>query len=223
MNMDWLLWQLADSAFPLGSFAHSGGVEAAVRQGALRAADLPAFVKALLQQSAAGSLPLLFAAHREPAQFAAIDCFCDAFLSNHVANRASRAQGGAMITAAGRIFSTGPLDPLNRLQQQVREERLAAHFPPVFGAIGHALGLAEEQCGRLHLFLVLRGAISSAVRLGVIGPMEGQRIQVELADYAEPLIARARNVPLEDVAQTSPIIDMLQANQDRLYSRLFQS
>jgi urease accessory protein len=33
---DWLLWQLADSAFPTGGFAHSGGLEAAWQHGEIR-------------------------------------------------------------------------------------------------------------------------------------------------------------------------------------------
>ncbi|MDB5296990.1 MAG: putative urease accessory protein UreF, partial [Phycisphaerales bacterium] len=36
---DWLLWQLVDSAFPTGGFAHSGGVEAAWQHGRLRDGD----------------------------------------------------------------------------------------------------------------------------------------------------------------------------------------
>lgn len=29
MPSDWIAWQLCDSAFPAGAFAHSGGLEAA--------------------------------------------------------------------------------------------------------------------------------------------------------------------------------------------------
>ena len=47
----WLLWQLADSAFPTGGFAHSGGLEAAWQHGEVRNRnDLSTFIEAGLSQ-----------------------------------------------------------------------------------------------------------------------------------------------------------------------------
>ena len=218
--MNWLLLQLADSAFPVGSFAHSNGVEAAAQHGVFHNEPIADFIRALLHQTVKGALPILFAAHREPANFAEIDEFCDAFLSNHVTNRASRAQGAATLAAARRIFAPPSLEALH---QQIRDEKLSGHLAPIFGATMRSLGIDEEACGQLSLFTTLRGAISSAVRLGVIGPLEAQRIQASLADEAAALVAPARKIPMDAAAQTSPFLDMLQANQDRLYSRLFQS
>ena len=219
--MDWLLWQLADSAFPVGAFAHSAGVEAAAQLGAVTDGNsIREFFLALLRQTAKAALPFLFAAYRDPGGLAEIDLFCDAFLSNHVANRASRAQGGAVLTAARRIFSPPALEEIHR---QIRAENLPGHLPGIFGVVGQTLGIDEERCGHLFLFTTLRGANSSAVRLGIIGPMEAQRIQWELSEFAATLVNPARETPMQLAAQTAPFLDLLQANQDRLYSRLFQS
>ncbi len=69
----------------------------------------------------------------------------------------------------------------------------------------------------------LRGWISAAVRLNIVGPLEGQTIQHQLADAAEAVATRFGEVALDDVAQTAPLLDLWQGTQDRLYSRLFQS
>jgi len=64
---DWLLWQLADSAFPTGGFAHSSGLEAAWHHGELRnSAELASFVDASLRQFGRSALPFTLAAYAEP-------------------------------------------------------------------------------------------------------------------------------------------------------------
>ena len=64
---EWLIWQLADSAFPAGSFAHSCGLEAAWQAGEVRDVDgLRQFVREVIWQAGRGSLPLLTSAHRMP-------------------------------------------------------------------------------------------------------------------------------------------------------------
>ena len=97
------------------------------------------------------------------------------------------------------------------------------HLAPTFGAVAGCLTLPEEAAAAAYLFVLLRGTVSAAVRLGIVGPMGAQRVQHRLCERFPAAIAVGRATPPEDVAQTAPLIDLLQGNQGRLYSRLFQS
>ena len=50
--LTWRLWQLVDSSFPTGAFAHSGGLEAASHVGLLPAADVATLEAWLAAQAA---------------------------------------------------------------------------------------------------------------------------------------------------------------------------
>ena len=208
-SVDWLLWQLADSAFPTGGFAHSGGLEAAYQNGEVRnRGDLREFLEAALEQAARGALPFVAAAF--DGQFARADQLCEAFTTSHVANRASRLQGRAFLNAALRAFPDLRIDP-----------PATGHLAPVSGALFAALGLDRLAALRLYLFTQLRGWTSAAVRLNIVGPLEAQSIQAALAPRAESLLHG--DFALESAVQTAPILEIFQAGHDRLYSRLFQS
>ena len=209
---DWLIWQLVDSAFPAGGFAHSFGLEAAWQQGEVDAASLPAFVRDAVAQAGHSSLPFVMAAHDDPRSLALIDDRCDAFLRNPVANRASRVQGRAWAGTAARSFPAADI-------------RAAGfrHFAPIFGAALQALGVERSEAARMLLFGAARGTLSAAVRLGIVGTNEAQRVLAERGEDLDRTIRRCGDLAIDDAAQTSPLIDLWQASHDRLYSRLFLS
>src|SRR5690348_1024477 len=154
---NWLIWQLADSAFPTGGFAHSLGLEAAWQLGEVRSSeDLVQFVRTHLSQSGRSSLPFVNEAFHEAKPFAYLDRMCDAFLSNHVANRASRAQGQAFLFTAAQAFDS---DLLKDFRESVLREKLPGHFAPVFGTVLRLLKITHTMCVRLFLFMSLRGLL----------------------------------------------------------------
>jgi urease accessory protein len=214
----WIVLQLADSAFPTGGFAHSAGLEAALQAGEL--VSVERFSTELVDQLAHGSLPIIAAVHDEPARLAELDAFTRATLWSHVASRASRTQGRALLDVAARSFRH---DTLVEARARLSRNELDGHLAPTYGFVTRALGVPRDEALATFLHLGLRAVLSAAVRLGCIGPSEGQALHHRLHPALDAALARARTLRVEDVAQTAPLVELVQATHDRLYSRLFQS
>lgn len=218
---DWMLWQLADSAFPTGGFAHSSGLEAAWRYGEVSdRVELEYFIEASLIQLGHGSLPFMTAAYHDPPRMIELDLLCESFTLNHVANRSSRSQGRALLASAQRIFG---LPGLPAPHQTRTRQSLCGHLAPVFGVVTRSLDVGFAAACRLFLFLHVRGLVASAVRLGIVGPLEGQALLRAFGPRTEVILQRCQNLTLDEIAQVSPLLDLWQGAHDRLYSRLFQT
>lgn len=216
----WRVWQLVDSALPTGGFAHSGALEAMAQLGLVAGgAGVRRMMAEALWQAGYGVLPFVRAAHESPNALGELDALCDVFTASHVANRASRAQGRALLDTGARIFP----DELGALREQARRERLALHLGPAAGVALRALELDGETSQAVLLHWTLRGVASAAVRLGLIGPFEAQRLQAGAEETLTAVLTRCGALGLDDAAQTAPLVEAAGMGHDALYSRLFQS
>jgi len=230
--MDWIALQLADASFPTGGFAHSGGLEAALQAGALEGRDaLADFLDDALWQAGHLTLPFVAAAHdcgrmaraacaTWPSAFVALDEAHDAAMRSPVANRASRSQGRAHLDACVRAFGCRALLDL---RESARTARSPRHLAPVLGATLAVLGVARDDSLQLHLHATARSVVASAVRLGVVGPGEAQRLQASSAATQRAVLVECAGLEPAAQCQSAPLLDLLGAGHDRLYSRLFTS
>jgi urease accessory protein len=219
--MRWHIMQIADSAFPTGGFAHSGGLEAAVHLGEARTPPaLEAYVVAHVWNTGHASLPFVAAAHDDPRRVPALDAGIDAMLSNHVANRASRTQGRTFLATCERVFDERRVI---ELAQHARRTDAPSHLAPAFGAVLRALGGDRRETLCLYLYLALRGAVSAAVRIGVAGPHEAQRLQRRHGATLDAVVSCCEGLTPDEAAIVSPVADLMGATHELLYSRLFQS
>ena len=121
------------------------------------------------------------------------------------------------------------------------------HFPVVFGVVCGLLHVSKELVDRMFLKMFTRDLVSAAVRLGIVGPIEGVRVQARSFEQLERLLRTdtrqlsIANTDRSDASsedwsdgcirfyknikptQTAPTIDLLQSRHDQLYSRLFNS
>ena len=218
---NWTTWQLIDASFPGGGFAHSGGLEAAWRRGVVQTGgDLERFVQDSLVQSGRGLVPFLLEAHGARQAIDAVDADCHAWLSNHVANKASRTLGRSFLAAAEAAFGR---EELAELRETIVSGSSPGHYAVVFGHTAGLLGLARNRTAEVFLYIQLRDMISAAVRLNVVGPLFGQGLLYRLGPFVEQFTEDCADRPPERAAQTAPVIELISQTHDRLYTRLFQS
>ena len=219
MTLSWTVMQLADSAFPMGGFAHSGGLEAAVQTG--RVTDAPAlraWVRDAVWQIGYGGLGFVTSIYAGT-PLSHLDDRADLFLTNAVANRASRTQGRALLDSAATAF---PRECV-AVREQARQAAVRFHYAPVFGVVCNAVRITLDEAHRMLLSLGVRAGLSAAVRLGIAGTLETQRMLHELQPLLEQVVARCAGFTVDDVAQTAPLADLIGSLHERLNARMFQS
>jgi urease accessory protein len=213
---NWLLLQLTDATFPSGGFAHSAGLEAALVLGAIEPTATASFLDASLRQIGRSALPFVRATALDPSSLPSVDAACDCTLPLLAPNRASRAQGRALASAAARVWES-----LSSIAEHGRSG--PAHHAPIFGAVYGALGIDLDATLAAYLHGAARGILSAGVRLGLLGPLEAQRLHADRAPLFDEILDRARGLRIADAAQTAPLIEIFAALHERLDGRMFQS
>lgn len=219
----WHLWQILDSAFPTGSFGHSLGLEAAVAARLVTdPASLDDFLRASMHQAAYGTVPVAAAIVRDPPRFPDADALCDRMILQPLARRSSLALGRGLFGAFARVrpapsHDGPPGDPFDRH----RTYDGPRHYPAVFGLVMASLSADPRTTADAVLFCQARSVLAASVRLGIIGPLQAQKLQHDATDLAHTLAQTTHTLGLDDAAQTAPLLEIVAGGHDRLYSRMF--
>lgn len=238
MDETFILLLLADSNLPTGSFVASSGLESYTTHGFLsleptKTEGTLAFVRDSLHSYAHSALPFTSDAHgivaalaqlgqdtqQALASLTALDALYESMTVNHVARRASTAQGTALLALYAKAFSSTRSSSSAVMTALVDQLKLAArrgdtygHLPVCWGVLTAALGLSLGLCavltllynlsypisGRaqhLALFLHARSILSAAVRLNTIGPYLSQQILLmDIQPLVDGLVAQCCNL-----------------------------
>ena len=205
------LAQWFSPGFPLGAFAYSHGLEAAIVAGeGATPDDLAGWIATLLRHgSGRNDAILLCAAYRaSPHGLAALDDLCR-----------------ALCAAAGRRVETDEQGAaFARTLRGIHGTALDDHCLPI--AVGraaalHALPLDAVLSFHLHAFAA--NLVSAATRRVPLGQVAGQRVLAGLHPVIAEVAAEATALGLDDLASTAFAADIAAMRHDTLPSRVFRS
>jgi len=218
------LLQLSDSLFPIGSFAHSDGLEHAAAAGRVTNAGA---LRAWLDAQLAGplgaadgrgvALALAFWAERRWRDLDELDDELHALRPSSASREAARGIGTRLL----KTWSSARPDPDVSAYLTRRRSR-GVTLPVAFGIACGSSGIAPAAALEAFLYTRLAGSISAAMRLMKIGQSEAQRV---LADVLQQVPAVAAAIVASDAgpAVFAPALDIAAMSHQYQRSRLFRS
>lgn len=204
------LAQWLSPAFPVGGFAWSHGLEAAVACGEVRdAAGVEDWIGAVLDRgSGRADAVLLAAAMRPEADLGALADLARALAPSRERREETIAQGTAFAATVSALIG--------------RDVPRAA-LPVAVGAAARGLGLPEARVAAFYLQGFAGNLVSAAVRFVPLGQTEGQRVLASLRPLVLRVAEQAAGTDPAEIVSSVPGADLAAMAHETLEVRIFRS
>jgi urease accessory protein len=213
------LFQLFDSQFPVGAFAHSGGLETYAQAGA----RLPELRHLLASQIAHGwgrgelvAAALAWSWSEGPnatTDLARLSALVSAQKIVPSMYHSSVRQGRRTLTLLGRLypghFTSLAIDP--------------PHQAIVVGMMGRVLDLPQRELLVAYSHSLLASVVAAATRCMAVSPAQGQELILECQPALATAVSNAVDATMDDLFTCTPALDIRCHQQSGLRTRLFQS
>jgi urease accessory protein len=223
------LLHLADSALPIGSLAHSFGLETLVSGELLQVSDLPEFLQGYLRE--AGMLEAVACREAFHLALAGGEAFpaarwieindCLSALKSARENRAASATLGRNFLHAA--LGVGDFRVLREAGKSSHEFGSLIHQSTAFGLVSGALAFEVTRAVLSYLHQMSACFVSACQRLMPLGQTEATRILWNLKPAIVEVAACSASFTLETVSCTMPLLDWGAMEHPALGTRLFIS
>lgn len=206
------LAQWLSPAFPIGAFAYSHGLEAAIQSGAIGCGeDLATWLTDIIQHgSGRNDCVLLRTAYAcdDAAGLAEVNDVALAFASSAERRMEQSLQGAAFCKTTAAVWGGAE----------------ASYVYPV--AVGHAaaqLQIDVTLTAAMYLHAVISNLISAAMRLMALGQTEGQMILATMIPLCDEVAKSTDGATLDDLQSTAFRIDIAAMHHETLQPRIFRT
>ncbi len=211
------LLHFADSAYPIGGFAYSNGMEYAVKSQLINSVEeLWEYLTAYISQMYQFDLAFVKQASQIKSQEELINLLDEynAMLLNPALKK------------SGVILGKNWLNMIQNLYEIPHVEwykSIELDFPIVYAATLGSLGFSAEEICDLFVFMNIRDQLSVVIRLGTLGPSKAHQIQKKLLKYVAEEYSIQTIPKVENACKNAYLLELCQLSHKYLYTKLFQN
>lgn len=215
--------QHADSFFPSGGVAFSSGLETLHADREVGSADqLAAFVEGQLNYRWASSDAVaLIAAHRAGGQLrrvAEVDRIVEAMSLATELREGSKRAGSSLLTVHAKLGTPGAAD----YRAMIGAKQALGHLPVTQGLLWSVVGMSEDACRAVSAHTLCTGLIGAALRLGMIGHLDAQRVLLRVRPRLADLLRQPVN-EIDEIRAYGPAAEIAAMRHEVQDARLFAS
>lgn len=221
------LLQMTDSAFPVGTFSFSNGLETAAYEGLVHdAATLEQYARSVALQGAFSDGVAALLAYREAMRnnlrgIEEVDSQLMLFKMNDEVRTMLQRMGRKMAELTERFY------PGNRMvslwHRDIKEELTPGSFPVAQGLAFAAEGLGEEELFASHQYGVINMVLGAALRCVRVSHFDTQEILFKLSEDVPRLYEKARVMRVDDMNAFVPESDIFASLHEKGNMRMFMS
>lgn len=220
------LLQFTDSAFPVGTFSFSNGLETAAYEGTVHdAKTLEDYAQSIALQAAYSDGIIAIQAFRaaqamDYEAIVSVDRNLILFKMNEEARQMLRRMGKKLAELSVQIFD----DPLiSRWLEDIRAEQSPGTYPVAQALAFATAGLAETDLFCSHQYGVINMVLSAALRCVKVSHYDTQRILFKLSHQSQDLYEEVRTMTFNDMNAFVPEIDILASLHEKGNMRMFMN
>lgn len=222
-DVEQLLFVWLSPSFPVGAFAYSHGLEMAAERGLIASRPtLETWLRALVEHgSVHNDLLLLAAAHRagntDPQALIAANALALALQPSAERYLETTQQGRSFIDAVGTAW------PHPRLEQARNIFPGLIAYPIAVAVASASHGVALPATLRTYATAVVTNLTSAAIRLGIVGQTDAQRVIAAMMPSLHEAAVTAAAGTLDDIGGCTFSSDLCSIEHETQYTRLFRS
>lgn len=221
------LLQIHDSAFPIGSYTHSYGMETYIQEDIIRTKEqLIDYCKAYLFHNLVHGDALIIQEAFHAAQagdmtyLKELDELCGAMKLAKESRDASVNVGKQFMRTVLPLIESSFL---LQWQQKIEEEEVKGHYAVLYAIYCEALGVDLYHAVMTFMYASISGLVQNAVRAVPFGQNSGVQALNALLVSVEEAAKLVMTLTIDDVANNALGIELASMKHEFLFSRLFIS
>lgn len=221
------LFQIHDSAFPIGSYTQSYGMETYIQEDLIRTKEdlIDYCTSFLFHNLVRGDAILIQAAYdaakeRDLAKLLELEQLCGAIKLAKESRDASVNLGRQFIRT---VSPLGTDDFLAEWKERMESKEIKGHYAILYGIYSATTGVSVHHAVLTYLFASLNGLVQNAVRAVPFGQNTGVQAMYALIDRVTEAAELVSTLTVDDLSNNALGIELASMKHEYLFSRLFIS